>query len=287
MRKFFLMAVVIVFNFILAVSAVEAARMGGGRNLGRQAPNYSRQAPKPSPPSYAPQRAPNPAPAVPASPAAPRNRWLGPLAGLVAGGLLATLFFGHGFEGLQFLDILIIVGIGIGIYFLIRSFRGRQLPNFRENFSPIGAVESDHFASSPRDFNHPMGNAQPLDAAHLAWFNEENFLQNARTYYLRLQAAWDAGRMEEIAEYVTPELYRELASQRATLGKNFTEVVQLNVEFLGLAKEGNTIFAGVRYSGLIREQPGETPHQFSETWHIQRSLSESNANWYIAGIQQS
>lgn len=300
MRKILLTLVVIFLNLILVMSTVDAARLGGGRTLGRQIPNYSRQVPKsPAPsyaprstpdPNYAPQRSTTPPPMNNTPPAASRSRWLGPLAGLVAGGLLASLFFGHGFDGLQFLDILLIIGLGVGIYFLIRYFRNRQLPPIGENFSAASAADNDHFSAAAGAFNPRImggGAAQPLDAAHLAWFNEENFLQNARTYYLRLQASWDAGRMEEIAEYVTPELYRELAQQRATLGQNFTEVVQLNVEFLGLAKEGNTIFAGVRYSGLIREQQDAPPHQFSEIWHIQRSLSESNANWYIAGIQQN
>lgn len=291
MQRFFLVFLILCFNVILGVTEIEAARLGGGRSIGRQMPNYSRPAAPPTAPNYAPQRTPAPAPAAPIPTAAPRNRWLGPLTGFVAGGLLASLFFGQGFNGLQFFDILIFIAIAAGIFLLFRSMRNRNQGTYspEQSFAAAGEVDIERF-STTHDFNsHTMGsgNAQPLDAAHLSWFNEENFLQNARTYYLRLQAAWDAGRMTEIAEYVTPELYRELSQQRATLGQNFTEVLQLNVEFLGLAKEGDTIFAGVRYSGMIREQQDAPPHPFKETWHIQRSLSEQNANWYIAGIQQN
>ncbi len=215
------------------------------------------------------------------------SRWLGPLAGLAAGGLLASMFFGHSFEGIQFMDILIVLGVGVGIFFLVRMFRGRGQVATTDRFATAGAANVERF--QPTDFNSASvggGNARPLDAAHLAWFNEESFLQNAREYYLQLQVAWDANRMEEIEEYVTPTLFRVLAQQRAALGETFTEVVSLRLEFLGLASEGDTLFAGVRYSGLVREQRGANPQPFTETWHIQRSLSEPNANWYIAGIQQ-
>ncbi|CAK0764201.1 Tim44 domain-containing protein [Gammaproteobacteria bacterium] len=290
MYKILFFIAITLLGLSLAVDEAAAARMGGGRNLGRQSPSYSRQA-TPPPPSYA-----NPSPSY-ANPRTPPSatpsggsRWLGPLAGLAAGGLLASLFLGHGFEGIRFTDLLILAGLGVGIYFLIKTLRKRgDFTSPRERLSTVGAVNAERFQTV--DFSSGMagggGNARPLDAAHLAWFNEESFLQNARTYFVRLQAAWDAGQMGEIEEYVTPELYRQLIQQRAALGPNFTEVVTLNVDFLGLATEGDTIFAGVRYSGLIREQQGATPIPFTETWHVQRSLSDPNANWYVAGIQQS
>ncbi|CAK0773413.1 putative lipid-binding transport protein (Tim44 family) [Gammaproteobacteria bacterium] len=289
MQKTLLGFFIALLSLVFTMSDVEAARLGGGKSLGRQSPSYSRQAPSPSqPPSY------NTAPRTPPSYVAPpassgARRWLGPLAGLAAGGLLASLFLGHGFEGLQFLDILIILGLGVGIYFLVRTLRGRnQIASSEERLATVGEVNAARFQNS--DFGSGLTNtgvnARPLDVNHLAWFNEESFLKNARTYFLSLQSAWDANRMEEIEEYVTPELYRELVSQRATLGPNFTEVVKLDVNFLGLATEGDTVFAGVRYSGLIREQKGTDPQPFTETWHVQRSLSEPNANWHVAGIQQ-
>ncbi len=276
------------FMSLLLVMGDADARMGGGKTLGKTSPSYSRQATSPSvaPTSPAATRPMAPA-AAPAS--SGMSRWLGPLAGLAAGGLLASMFMGHGFEGLQFLDILIMLGIGVGVFMLIKMFRARsQMADPNERFATAGATNIERFQATGFD-PHLVGggaNARPLDAAHLAWFNEENFLQNARTYYLQLQEAWDANRMSEIEEYVTPELYRVLAAQRAELGATFTEVVNLRLDFLGLATEGDTVFAGVRYSGLVREQRGAAPQPFAETYHIQRSLSDPNANWYIAGIQQ-
>ena len=270
---FFVLAALIGLGLVMSEAE---ARMGGGQNLGRQSPSYSHQ--------YTQSR-----PATPtAPPASGASRWLGPLAGLAAGGLLAALFMGHGFEGIQLMDILVLLGVGFGIYLLIRVLRGRSHPVTDERFATVGAANVERFQSSGFNPSIVGGgmNARPLDAAHLAWFNEENFLRNARTYYLQLQEAWDANRMSEIEEYVTPDLYQTLARQRATLGQTYTEVLNLRLEFLGLAAEGDTIFAGVRYSGLVREQRGADPQPFTETWHIQRSLSDQDASWYIAGIQQ-
>jgi predicted lipid-binding transport protein (Tim44 family) len=42
----------------------------------------------------------------------------------------------------------------------------------------------------------------------------------------------------------------------------------------------------VRFSGEIREDENAQPEAFSEVWHVQRSLREPGANWYVAGIQQ-
>jgi predicted lipid-binding transport protein (Tim44 family) len=184
------------------------------------------------------------------------------------------------------MDFLIIIGLGVGIFFLIRAMLRRSAAPAGERFATAGPVNVERFQTPEIGSGLPVTNARPLDTAHLAWFNEESFIQNARTHYLRLQAAWDAGRMDEIREYVTPEMYHELAQQRSGLGHNFTEVVNLNIEFLGLATEGDTVIAGVRYSGLIREREGTPPHPFTETWHVQRSLTEPDANWYVAGIQQ-
>jgi len=272
-------------SFALTMNDAEAKRLGSGQNLGRESPTYSR----PASPSAAPQAAPAPSGTRPATPAPARSgasRWLGPLAGLAAGGLLAALLFGDGFQSLQLFDILIIIALGVGIWWFLRTLRGRSSP--ARSYAGAGPAPVNVYRFQTPEIGSGLGSARPLDTAHLAWFNEESFMKNARTHYLRLQAAWDAGDMEEIREYVTPKLFRELSRERAALGSgpNRTDVVSLDLEFLGLATEGDTVVAGVRYSGYIREEAGGRPEPFRETWHIERSLTDPEANWYVAGIQQ-
>jgi predicted lipid-binding transport protein (Tim44 family) len=42
----------------------------------------------------------------------------------------------------------------------------------------------------------------------------------------------------------------------------------------------------VRFHGLIREEEGGAAQPFDEIWHIQKSATDRNAPWYVAGIQQ-
>jgi predicted lipid-binding transport protein (Tim44 family) len=113
-------------------------------------------------------------------------------------------------------------------------------------------------------------------------------LRASKSHYIRLQAAWDKADMQDIREYTTPELFAELTLERQQPGDNdqFTEVVSLNSELLGVATEGDRVVASVRYTGLIRETRDAEPHAFSEVWHVQRALNEPDAAWYVAGIQQ-
>ena len=49
--------------------------------------------------------------------------------------------------------------------------------------------------------------------------------------------------------------------------------------------ENNKAVASVRYTGVIREE-GENAEGFDEVWHVIKDLSDSNAAWKLAGIQQ-
>ena len=102
---------------VLAIPDAEAKRMGGGSNLGRQT-TMPKQA-------QAPAAAPAQRPGAAAPAASGASRWLGPLAGLAAGGLLAALFFGGAFEGMAAMDWILIAAMAIGAFFLFRALRRR------------------------------------------------------------------------------------------------------------------------------------------------------------------
>ena len=91
MKKIFTLLTFAILSFGLAAHDAEARRFGGGQSIGKQREAMSQQAaPKPGqPPAAAPGQA-----------AAGGSKWMGPLAGLAAGGLLAALFMGGAFEGI-------------------------------------------------------------------------------------------------------------------------------------------------------------------------------------------
>ena len=260
----------------------EAKRMGFGGNMGRQ---YSVPKRSVTPPATAPRQA----QAAPAAGAAKSgaSRWFGPLAGLVAGGLLASLLFGDAFEGIQFMVILMLAAIAFGIMMLLRNLRRPAPAQMRTAQGP--SFGDDAF--TPARSAGPVVGDTPLqngfDAP--AWFDEESFTQGARTHFIRLQAAWDKGDMKDIAEYTTPELFASLQAERLSRGeeRHYTEVVYLDTELLGMQRDGNDAVASIRFFGGIREEENGPVQEFSEIWHVLHAWDSAQGNWYVAGIQQS
>jgi predicted lipid-binding transport protein (Tim44 family) len=290
------MAVFAVFMGSLVVAAdAEAKRFGGGKSFGRSAPAFSKKAP---PQQAAPQQPGQGAQQLGRNQAGARtsgaSRWLGPLAGLAAGGLLASLFFGDGFEGFQIMDFLIIGALIFGGLMLFRALRARAAgPGARP--LPAGAGPTGPAPGPVAGFETPeigsgLGGAASGPNTHdrPAWFDEAQFLQGAKTHFIRLQAAWDKGDMKDIREYTTPELFAELTMERQSYQgeQQFTEVVSLDAELFDLVTEEDKIVATVRYSGTIREEKAGEARPFGEIWYIERALNEPQANWYVAGIQQ-
>lgn len=274
MKKFFTLFLVTIFSLGLVVGEASAKRMGSGKSFGKQRESVSQPAPK----------APASAPAAPAP--AGGNKWLGPLAGLAAGGLLASLLMGGGFDGIKMMDILMMLAVGAAIFFIFRAMRNRHpaqpMPAAAGN-APFSAYQS----ASPL----PGGAGSASVAAtgtRPAWFEDEPFLRQAKANFLRLQDANDKGDVNDIREFTTPEMFAEISLQiQERVGKTqHTEVVTLNAAMADIVTENDMVIASVRFSGLIREEAGASAESFDEIWHIQKSASQANASWYISGIQQ-
>jgi predicted lipid-binding transport protein (Tim44 family) len=275
------------FFLLLAASLIlvhdaDARRFGGGRSLGKHYSVTPRQAPRTAPGTA--QAAP------PRAPSSGASRWLGPLAGLAAGGLLASLFFGDAFHGLQIMDILVLAVLIFGGILLFRAMRrgAASQPAGVSAYGGPGPGRTGVDAGFPGAGGAaaPAGATTPLDAP--AWFNSATFAEGAKTHFIRLQAAWDRGDFGEIREYVTPDLLADLQGERQQLGSEpqHTEVVTLDAEVLEVRREGDQVVASVLFSGLIREEEGGTANRLREIWHVQHAWDTSSGDWYIAGVQQ-
>jgi predicted lipid-binding transport protein (Tim44 family) len=273
---------------MLPVQDAEAKRFGFGKSFGNQS-TWSRQktTPKSSTTTSKQQTTQNGTAAAGARTSG-ASRWLGPLAGLAAGGLLAAMLFGDGFEGLQILDILIFALLIFGGMALFRAMRAKSGPQM----AGAGGFGSQQFHTET-----PMvGDAQfseEVDAQQAimetpAWFNGHDFAEGAKTHFIRLQAAWDKNDLKDIAEYTTPELYAELQNERLNRGeeRHFTEVVTLNTELVEVKRENDQVVASVLFSGLIREEQSGEATEFSELWHVVHPWDNAEGDWKIAGIQQ-
>jgi predicted lipid-binding transport protein (Tim44 family) len=94
--------------------------------------------------------------------------------------------------------------------------------------------------------------------------------------------------MKDIATYTTPELFAELQAERLARGSetHYTDVGYLDVELVGMQRDGDQVVSTIRFFGGIKEeQEGET-QEFAELWHVVHAWDRPEGDWYVAGIQQ-
>src|SRR6185437_10333557 len=82
-----------------------------------------------------------------------------------------------------------------------------------------------------------------------AGFDAAGFLRAAKMNFIKLQVANDAGRLDEIREFTTREMFDEL--HRDIQGGHPTDVVALNADLLEVATEKDKHWASVRFSGMV------------------------------------
>ena len=118
-------------------------------------------------------------------------------------------------------------------------------------------------------------------------FDSEGFLRVAKLNFVRLQAANDARNLDDIREFVSPELYAEIKMQIDERGaaEQQTDVVTLNADLLEVTTEGDRHVASVHFSGMIREVADAAASPFEEVWNLAKPLDGSRG-WVVAGIQQ-
>ncbi len=266
MRTLFLALLIGILSFSFVVTDAQAKRFGGGKSFGS-----SRQAAAPSHANRGANQA--------QKPASGASKWLGPLAGLALGGLLATLFMGHGFGS----GMLLWLGIAVAAFFIWRLIRSKLPPpnstasNYNFQAQPAGNF-TDKF-TAPR-FPAQTNSLQPVPTS----FDESGFLRQAKALFIRLQADYDSKNLADIREFTTPEVFAEVQLQLQERGNetNVTEVVDINAQLVDCDEAAKT--ASVLFSGYIREQQNAEPVYVKEQWHFQKNMF--NSNWIVAGIQQ-
>jgi predicted lipid-binding transport protein (Tim44 family) len=284
-------AALLVAGLLILPQSADARRMGGGGSLGKQYSMPRQTATPPAAQGPSLSQGPTAAAGARAPQTGGAGRWLGPLAGLAAGGLLASLFFGGGFEGFRFMDFLLIAGLIFGAVMLFRMLR-------RGAARPQPAAAGVYGRTAPLDQGGPTAGVTPLGQGAATaptgaeqapvWFDGPAFIEGAKGHFIDLQAAWDKGDIQELAEYTTPQMYAELQREHERLGgPQYTEVVQLQAELISVQRDGDQAVASVLFSGLIREDRQGVAQAFREVWHVQHDWASAAGNWFIAGIQQA
>lgn len=220
---------------------------------------------------------------------------MGPVAGLAAGlGLVALasyLGFGEEFANFLMLALLAMIVIGVIVFFMRRraagqshglqyagasADHGRYPGNVaRPDFTPAGGS----FTSAAGALES-TGNIPPD-------FDVEGFVRNAKTHFIRLQAANDVGNLDDIRNFTSPEMFAEIrmAISERNGAEQKTDVVQLDAQVIDVAEEASRYIVSVHFSGRIREERNGPVVDFSEIWHMTKP-TDNSSGWVIAGIQQ-
>ncbi|HSC62662.1 MAG TPA: Tim44-like domain-containing protein [Caldimonas sp.] len=123
-------------------------------------------------------------------------------------------------------------------------------------------------------------------AASSASLDGAEVLEAARSRFLRLQAAWDAGDVQTLGHLTTPDMLQELLpvlSNRVG-GPSRTDVITLHATLLDVEELGAAWLASVEFSGLIRESAEQGAVPFRELWML-AAAKDGAPSWRLARQQ--
>jgi predicted lipid-binding transport protein (Tim44 family) len=207
---------------------------------------------------------------------------------LLAGGLIAALFFGGAFEGMQPGDWLVILLLMGGLWWFLRR-------NKRTAAEPALVSVSDTVSTSTPSHSGIQIGRDMVDEKVLStdpvvalptppsWFDVSAFEQSAVEHFKAVQQAWDAGDTEMLRAYCSPKCFAKIEAQ---LVPEFhqTQVEQVTAQVIDWDYLDDQFVVSVRFSGLVSENGGPV-HGFTEIWHIARAV-DGSGDWKIIGIQQ-
>ena len=292
----------------------EAARMGGGKSMGKQSGNVTQR--ESAPAQSAGNTAARPAPA--AAPAAPRRPWGAMLGGLAAGLGLAWLAHSLGMgEGMGqiLMFALLAFGVMMAVGYFMRKRQAAQSPFAFQGAGNMGGVESRPYrpenvgndaSARPWEQNTAQYDATPaasgasgsmIGSALLgsqtwgvpAGFDTDGFIRAAKANFITLQAAWDKSDISSLRAMMTDSMLLEIKTQLSEREShtgaqpNQTDVQALEARLLGIEELADEYMASVEYTGMIREDAASSPSPFREVWNMTKS--KNGGGWLVAGVQ--
>ncbi|MCB1943402.1 MAG: Tim44 domain-containing protein [Candidatus Accumulibacter sp.] len=306
MKTLSLMTAVLALGVTLISGDADAAgkRFGAGKSSGMQRESVS--ADRSASPASTPAATANAARASAAgAPAQAKRSWMGPLAGLAAGLGLAALasHFGFGEELASLLMIgLLVVAVMVVIGVVMRRRAAARDPAMAGAAGLQYATAASGNAPTSQRANAPSAPPSGLASSAIAPaidarsgpgsipadFDVDGFVRNAKVSFIRLQAANDAGNLDDIREFTSPEMFAEIRMNIAERGDAVqeTEVVTIDAQVLDVTEEESRYVVSVRFTGLIREDPDATAEPVDEIWHLVKPRS-GKGGWVLAGIQQT
>ena len=310
-----ILSAVMALTLTFAGAEAQAARLGGGKSVGKQSSNVTQKA------------APATTPATPAAPvAAPKKPWGAMLGGLAAGlglaWLASSLGLGGAFSQIIMFALLALVVMLVG-GFLYRKFTGSG--NNGQPRSPY-ALQGAGQATTPKNYSpENVGNdasARPWERNSMAFdaakggaavnaaagsmigssllgsqswgvpagFDADGFLKACKANFLTLQDAWDRSDINNLRAMMTDEMLDQikvqLSERESHTGAvaNKTDVQMLDAKLLGIEEMPDVYMASVEFSGMIREDMSAGASPFREVWNMTKPRN-GTGGWLVAGVQ--
>lgn len=256
MRYFFSCVLIALLSFGLLVNEASAKRFGGGRSFGVQRAHSS---------LFSSNKT------APVGKQFNKSKWGGVLGGMLAGGLLASLFMGHGFAS----GIMSWLLLAAAAYFILNFIRRRQQPIMQ-------GAQANPFKQTTQ--NSPFNQYYAANTNSTTKVVSEDFIREAKVTFIRLQTAYDQKNISDLQSFTLPEVFAEIQMQLDERGNepNRTEVINLNAELLNTEVQANSKIASVRFTGTIKEN-NET-NSLDEIWHFRQFGNAKE--WLVGGIQQ-
>ncbi len=310
-----LLAVVFAFGLTTVATDAEAAkRMGSGKSMGTQ-----RQATVDKAPAAPTQSAATAGTPAAGAAASPSRSWMGPVAGIAAGLGLAALASHLGF-GEEMATMLMVgllaaaIMVAVGFFMRKRAAGAQQSraagpggmqyahvnPGAAVNARTASPSAPAYKVAMPAAGNHGgasgtgssigsgLGSVVASARRIPVDFDSAGFERNAKVNFIRLQAANDAGNLDDIREFTTPEMFAELKMDLAERGSapQKTNMLSINAEVIEVEEDTDRYLVSVRFTGVIRDDSGEPDESFDEIWHLMKAR-QGNLGWILSGIQQT
>lgn len=295
-------SVVLLLAFSLS-DADAAMRFGGGRSFGRSTGSLFQKAPTPSP-SFS-NKATKPAPgatkqaqgaqqsakvgssATAAATARPAGGMLmGMAAALGLTALVSMLGVSAGFA--QVLMVLILAMLAFyALRFVMSLMTGKHLQrDTSENRQGMGtqadfAQEQCRPGSVMDSFS--QGELEGLSVP--AGFDAKGFESVARENFIKLQKAWDEGKIVSVADFMTEDFFIALTHQFRAHGAvaQTSDIVNLSTKLLGIVRKGSEYVAVVSFEGAMTIN-GQF-EEVHERWLLVQA-EDGSTGWLLAGIEQ-
>ena len=274
MKRILISLFAVFFSFTFIMSDAEARRMGGAKSFGMQRTAPAKQDAAPTTQRQQQSTAPTTAPQ--------KRSWMGPIAGLAAGLGLAALFSHLGL-GEEMANFLMLALLAMAAFMLFRLFMRRNAPAPVMQYAGMPQNSPAAFDQTPATFGGSLA-SQHFPPG----FDAEAFAREAKLNFIRLQAAFDAGNLDDLRAFTTPEVFAEVRMQLAERGDaaQTTDVMTIDAEVLEAVDEGKRHVVSVRFTGLVREAAGQDAVPLDEVWHLTKP-TRGEGGWVIAGIQQA